>query len=320
MKQQIREERLKVPTVQGGHLFVRQIGPEKPAGVALLIHGLGNRGDLFLHDGHGLANFLSEMGFACLVPDLIGQGQSWPKRSRRMTHSLEDIITEDLPRLATEARRLSKGKPIFLIGQGFGGVLLASAYARIPAMRPAVAGMIHFGTRRSAKLGGIHHSATSAFIWRHLFPLLGQIKGEIPLRWLTSTMGSETLSLYHEYMALSEGEWKTQHNTEEDTPIFDYKQAAEQLEWPPSLYIARRNGGYTDHPTDVREFMREIGTHNARLLVLGKNGGNLRNYSPLSMLQHDDAWVDHFPVVLDWMMERVRQRTPEGKVRRLVSV
>ncbi|GGX75612.1 alpha/beta fold hydrolase [Saccharospirillum salsuginis] len=316
MKQQIHEERLKVPTVQGGHLFVRQLAPENPQGIVLLVHGLGNRGDLFLHEGHGLANFLSEMGFACLVPDLIGHGQSWPKRSRRMTHGIEDIVTEDLPRLATEARRLAKGKPVFLIGQGFGGVLLASAYTRIPAMRPDVAGMVHFGTRRSAKLGGVAHSPTLAVLRRRILPFIGQIKGEIPLNWLRQSLDAETITLYREYLDWSESDWVGRN----EDALFDYTTAAQSLDWPASLYFARRNGGYDDHPADVREFMREIGTHNARLMVLGKRDGNLRNYSPLSMLQHDDAWVDHFPVVLDWMTERVRQIEPEGKVRHLVSV
>lgn len=316
MKQQIHEERLKVPTVQGGHLFVRHLAPENPQGVVLLVHGLGNRGDLFLHEGHGLANFLSEMGFACLVPDLIGQGQSWPSRSRHMTHGLEDITTEDLPRLTAEARRLAKDKPVFLVGQGFGGVLIASAYARSPAMRPDVAGMIHFGARRSMRLGGIAHSATATFLWRRLMPFTGQLKGEVPLNWLRHSLDAETIMLYQQYLSWSDGDWV---GFDEDAP-FDFKRAAQSLEWPASLYIARRNGGFGDHPADVREFMREIGTHNARLLVLGKRDGNLRNYSPLSMLRHDDAWVDHFPVVLDWMNERVRLMAPEGKVRHLMSV
>ncbi len=140
------------------------------------------------------------------------------------------------------------------------------------------------------------------------------MKGEVPLHWLRHSLDAESLPLYRDFLRWSDGSW-----TSADGAL-DYSERANATEWPPSLYLARRNGGYIDHPSDTRAFMRELGSHNARLLLLAKGGGNLRNYSPLSMLQHDDAWVDHFPVILDWMAERVRQMTPEDKVRYLRSV
>lgn len=316
MKQTVHEERLKVPTAQGGQLFVRKLAPERAPAVVLMVHGLGNRGDLYLHEGHGLANYLSDLGFTCLIPDLIGQGQSWPRRSRRLDRGIEMIVNEDLPRLVTEARRIADGRPVFLVGEGMGGVLLASAYARVPAMHPSVAGMVHFGSRRSVRLGGVTHASTSRFLWHRLMPLLGAVRGEVPLHWWRKAMGAESIALYKDSLAWADGDWRELG----EEGRFDYAAAARQLDWPPSLYLARRNGGYGDHPADVREFMREIGTHNARLLVLGKREGNLRNYDPLSMLRHDDAWVDHFPVVLDWLNERLRHIAPKPRVRHLVSV
>ncbi|MFG1496677.1 alpha/beta fold hydrolase [Saccharospirillum sp. HFRX-1] len=316
MKQSVHEERLKVPTVGGGHLFVRQLAPEQSTAVVLMVHGLGNQGDVFLQDGHGLANYLSEMGYTCIVPDMIGQGQSWPHRSRQLNHGAGVMIREDLPRLAAEARRIANGKPVFLVGEGFGGVLLASAYARISAMRPQVAGMVHLGTRRSTRLGGVAHGGWDAFVWQRLLPLLGSLKGEVPLHWFRKSMNAESLQLFQDAKAWNDGDW---HGPGSDS--FDYAAAATQLDWPASLYLARRQGGYGDHLADVREFMRELGTHNGRLLVLGKRDGNLRNYGPLSMLQHDDAWVDHFPVILDWLNERLRQMDSDDKpARHLASV
>lgn len=316
MKQSVHEERLKVPTVGGGHLFVRKVAPDHAKAVVLLVHGLGNQGDIFLQDGHGLANYLSEMGYTCLVPDLIGQGQSWPHRSRQLSHGIDAMVREDLPRLAAETRRVADGKPVFLVGQGFGGVLLASAYARIPAMRPQVAGMVHFGSRRSARLGGVTHGGWETFVWRRLLPLLGKLKGEVPLHWFRQSMNAESTQLFADALAWNEGDWTGQGDAD-----YHYGNGAEQLDWPPSLYLARRKGGYGDHLADVREFMRELGTHNGRLLVLGKRDGNLRNYGPLSMLQHDDAWVDHFPVILDWLNERLRQNDPDdAATRHLASV
>lgn len=316
MKQSVHEERLKIPTVGGGHMFVRQLAPEKATAVVLMVHGLGNQGDVFLQDGHGLANYLSEMGYTCVVPDLIGQGQSWPHRSRQFNHGADLIIREDLPRLAAECRRIANGKPVFLIGQGFGGVLLASAYARSPAMRPQVAGLMHFGSRRSTRLGGVAHGGWDAFVWKRLFPVLGSLGGEVPLHWFRQAMNAESVQLFQDAQDWNDGDWRGP-----GPESFNYAAAAEQLDWPPSLYLARRHGGYADHLADVREFMRELGTHNGRLLVLGKRDGNLRNYSTLSMLQHDDAWVDHFPVILDWLNERLRQLDADDTpARHLASV
>lgn len=315
MKHGIKEYRLKVPTWQGGQLFVRQFLPEAPQALVVLLHGLGNKGDVFCHQGHGLAQFLADMGFHCLVPDLIGHGQSWPNLSRRLDHDANLIIREDLPRLMAEARRQADGLPIFLVGQGFGGVLLASSYAREPGVRPGVLGMIHLGTRRNASLGGVHHSTLSRLTTDALLPALGTLKGAVPMRWLGKGPEPEYLTLYRDYLRWSNGPWVAHDDTG-----FDYAAAAQHLDWPPSLYLARRNGGYTDHVADVREFMRELGTHNGRLWVLGKRDGNLRNYSAQSMLIHDDAWVDHFPVLLDWINERLRQLPKGVRVRHLVSV
>jgi len=175
--------------------------------------------------------------------------------------------------------------------------------------------MIHLGTRRNDSLGGVRHSPLGRFISRSLLPALGVVKGAVPMRWLGQGPEPEYLALYRDFLRWSDGPWVSDDETE-----FDYSNAARHLDWPPSLYLARRNGGYTDHVADVREFMRELGTHNGRLWVLGKRDGNVRNYSAQSLLIHDDARVDHFPVLLDWINERLMLLPKGVRVRHLVSV
>lgn len=297
MKRHLRKERHKVATVQGGQIFVQSIEPEQPKGVVLMVHGLGSSGQAFLGTDKGLAPYLAEMGYTCLVVDLIGHGQSWPLPSRNLKHGISTIINEDLPRLVAEARRLGKGRGLFLVGQGLGGTMLASAYARHASVRADVLGMVHFGARRAIR----HQNGVSAFCWRQIMPVLGALLGKVPLHWLRLAVEAENPSLYREWLSWSKGAW-----VDPQAPEIDFGEAAAALDWPASLYFARRKGGFADQLEDVREFIRDIGTHNARLLVLGRKEGNLRNYRFDQLTRHDDAWVDHFPLLLDWMNEHLQ--------------
>jgi hypothetical protein len=300
MNPTIREERLKVATVHGGQIFLRHLEQQETRASVLMLHGLGCSGDAFIKEGHGLANYLSEMGFSCYVPDMIGHGHSWPHLSRHLEHTVHDIIDADIPRIVDEIERNLNGKPLFLVGQGFGSVLLLAAYARNEKLQQLTQGFIHFNARRSTTISGVSHSAVSRAFWRKLMPLLGALRGDVPLQWTPQSSQPEHLAWYNTCLNWCEGDWK------DEVDEFNYAAALRDLSLPPSLYFATRSHGYHAHTADVREFMRELGTHNGRMLILAKGDGNLRNYNSQTMLQHDDAWVDHFPVVLDWLNERIR--------------
>lgn len=301
MNPTIREERLKIPTVHGGQIFLRQLGQLKTKAAVLMVHGLGTDGDAFIKEGHGLANYLSELGFSCFIPDLVGHGQSWPHIGRHLEHTVHDIIAEDVIRVISEIERQLKGKPLFLVGQGFGSVLLMSAFARHEKLQHLVQGCVHFNARRSVTISGVAHSGVSKLIRDKVMPMLGSVRGDVPMQWLPEATQPELLSWYKTFLEWSRGEWK------DPVDGFNYGSTLRTLALPPALYFAARSHGYSSHTGDVREFMRELGTHNARMMVLAKRDGNLRNYNSMTMIQHDDAWVDHFPVVLDWLNERIRQ-------------
>jgi pimeloyl-ACP methyl ester carboxylesterase len=299
MNPTIREERLKIPTIQGGQIFLRQLSQQNFRAVVVMLHGLGCNGDAFIREGHGLANYLSEMGFACYVPDMIAHGQSWPHKSRYLEHSIHDVIVQDIPRIIDEVERTLKGRPLFLAGQGFGSVLLLSAFARNLRMQKLTQGFIHFNARRSITISGAVHSGPSRQLWRSLLPFLGSLRGEVPMNWTLQATESEPLPWYQTSLQWGDGEWI------DTVDQFHYGAKLRELALPPSLYFATRSRGFNDHLADIREFMRELGTHNGRMMILAKRDGNLHDYNGLSMLQHDDARVDHFPVVLDWLQERI---------------
>mgnify|MGYP000672245523 CR=1 FL=1 len=301
MNPTIREERLKVATVLGGQIFLRHLAQKETHAAVLMLHGFGANGDAFIKEGDGLANYLSEMGFSCYVPDMIAHGHSWPHMSRHLEHSVHDIITKDLDKILEEIERKLNGKPLFLVGQGFGSVLLMSGYARSERLQQLTEGFIHFNARRSTVISGVTHSSLSRLFWRKLMPLMASLRGDVPMHWTGQGNQPELLSWYKTGLAWNEGDWVDSKDQ------FNYGAALRELSLPPSLYFASRSQSYQNHTADMREFMRELGTHNGRLMILAKGDGNLRNYNSMTMLQHDDAWVDHFPVVLDWLNERIRQ-------------
>ncbi|MDX1342632.1 MAG: alpha/beta fold hydrolase [Reinekea sp.] len=304
MNPTIREERLKVATVHGGQIFLRRLEQQQTHAAVLMLHGLGANGDAFIKEGHGLANYLSEMGFSCFVPDMVGHGHSWPHMSRHLEHSVHDVINKDIPKIIEEIERDLNGKPLFLVGQGFGSVILMSAYAKSERLQALTDGFIHFNARRSVTISGVSHSLGSRLLWRKMLPFIASIRGDVPVHWTGHGNQPELLTWYNTSLSWSEGDWVDPQDA------FNYGAALRDLSLPPSLYFANRSQDYLTHTADVREFMRELGTHNGRLMILAKGDGNLRNYNSMTMLQHDDAWVDHFPVVLDWLNERVRQSNP----------
>ncbi len=296
----IREERLKVPTVKGGQLFLRHMERQDSTAVVLLLHDLGCDGGVFVKEGAGLANYLCEMGYACFIPDLVGHGQSWPHISRHLEHNVHDIILEDILRLVEEVERHLKGRPLFLVGHGFGSVLLLSSFSRHEKIRQLTSGFIHFNARRSTVISGVAHSYFGRLFWRKLLPLIARFRGDVPLQWFADKSQPEMISWYKTYIEWAESDWV------DDVDQFNYGSQLREENIPPSLYFSAKNKGYLSSTSDVREFMRELGTHNGRLLVLAKHVGNLRNYNALTMIQHDDAWVDHFPLLLDWLNERCK--------------
>jgi hypothetical protein len=215
---------------------------------------------------------------------------------------VHDIVVSDIPKIIDEIERKLDGKPLFLVGQGFGSVLLLSSFAKSEKLQSLTHGFIHFNARRSATISGVKHNALSRGFWRKFLPFMGSIRGDVPLHWTSHGSQPELLNWYNTSLDWSEGEWV------DAVDKFNYGSALRDLSLPPSLYFATRSHQYHAHTADVREFMREVGTHNGRMLILAQGDGNLRNYNSMTMLQHDDAWVDHFPVVLDWLNERIRQQ------------
>lgn len=300
---EITEESIMVPLPNGHQLHVRRLCGGSNAVPVLMLHGLLEDGTVFYSRAkRGLAYRVASQGYDVYIPDLRGKGRSWPHLTDILQYRIVDAVTMDIPRLL-EAISLHCGRsPQFWVAHGWGGVLLTSFLARYPQYRSATAGLVYFGTRRVATVSNLHRRVLVDALWGWVAGLVSRIKGFIPGGLLRMGASDEFSSMRKENLAWMEGgAWI------DPSDQFNYGSAlSEGLEYPPSLYIASKSDISYGNPRDVGAFMREIGSHNGRLIVLDKEGGSQQSYRHTTMLTHPDAENDHFPLVLSWMEEMMR--------------
>jgi len=122
-------------------IFYRRLETSQPPkALVILVHGMGEHGGRYKH----VAEYLAELGFECVVPDLRGFGHSGGARTtiRHFSDYLEDLRT-----LYNFLLRTKKGPPFFILGHSFGGLIASSfsAFSRPDRMRGLVLSSPIFG-------------------------------------------------------------------------------------------------------------------------------------------------------------------------------
>lgn len=114
-------------TRDGLNLFFRRDIPRRPKGIAVLLHALAE------HSGRleALTRSLNASGYGVYRFDCRGHGRSDGPRGD--VHSFHDYVL-DAEMVVEHARRTFPGKPLFLIGQGLGGLVAASYAAEHPGV------------------------------------------------------------------------------------------------------------------------------------------------------------------------------------------
>lgn len=305
------ETSLMVPLPGGQQLHLRRLTDNADAPAVLLLHGLLEDGTIFYsRDGRGLAHYLAEQGFDTYIPDLRGKGRSWPPVSGWATYRVGDAVNQDIPAILNTIQSIKGASPVFWITHAWGGVLASSFLARYPEFCSSLNGLINFGSHRVAV-----HRSLSRYIWLDglwgwLAALVARFKGFMPGRGLK--IGSE-----NEFLGIQQdsSNWFRGEDWIDPVDHFDYGEALSKgLSFPPALYFAPSADLARCSAADVKGFMREIGHHNGRLVVLGQNLGNRHNYSQITMLTHPDAVHDHFPFMVNWMLEmnKLREEARSG--------
>jgi predicted alpha/beta hydrolase len=117
-------------------LTIDVLTPNNPIGVVVAGHAMMvNRKTLDRPRGSGLASKLAEAGFAVIVPDLRGRGDSGPSASKGGRWTYDDLVEHDAPALLQFARKKFPGLKVSLLGHSLFGHV-SSAFAGISAQPP----------------------------------------------------------------------------------------------------------------------------------------------------------------------------------------
>lgn len=288
-----------LPTTEQIHMTRFYRDKKRLGAPVFMLHStLQDSSTFYSDDGAGLACYLARRGYDVFVADLRGKGKSWPRINRRSSFGCHQTITEDIPALVKKIIVKRGRVPQIWIGHGWGSVLMCSYYARFGDTLCPVGRMVHFGARRRIRSFNAAKKFLINFLWLKLSGLLVRINGYMPARWMRLGSSDESQGNYSDYLS-----WSLQSDWNDCEDGFSYGGAIRERQLPPSFYFASEGDHAYGDPEDVREFVKELGPHDGRMMVLSRRGGNLRDYSHLEMVLHKDCEEDHFPLLLDWLEE-----------------
>lgn len=233
----------------------------------------------------GLAPFLAALGYDVYLLELRGRGKSWPAVTKASDWSFEENIAEDIPAHLQTIAKLRPDEPQFWLGQGIGSLLLHCAYERRPPASPPLLGMVHFAASRGVLLDSRRKTSASRQWW----------------------LAAQTMKLFRGYVGVPFSDPPRRETCQSLAELRQWQREAmpeQSLNLPPSLYIASENSLLWGNPNDTRRWIHTLGPHNARLVAVGKRGGNLRNYNHRELLQHANACDDHFLQLQAWLEEQ----------------
>lgn len=288
-----------VPSTCQIHLKRFICDKEQPGTPVFMLHSNLDDGSIFYGGKHGgLARYLARQGYDVYVADLRGKGKSWPTVNGRSDFGYHQSITEDIPALLKRIIGKRGQVPQIWVSHGWGGVLLTAFYARFGDSLCRVAKMVHFGVRRQSLATNARKRFLIEIMWKRVSRLLVWINGYMPAKLLRLGRANESKGNYRDFIQWSDsGKWCDSEDG------FCYGEAIQRQQLPPSYYFACKGDKAYGHPDDVRGFIKELGPHDGRMMVLSRRGGNLRDYNHIDMLRHSDCERDHFPLLLNWLQK-----------------
>jgi hypothetical protein len=137
-------------------------------------------------------------------------------------------------------------------------------------------------------------------MWHFLAPRLTAKTGFLEAKRLKFGSDDETIKSHQQGMVWT----KTGHWVDSDDG-FDYAKACEQVNWPPTWFIAAIKDKALGHPADIKRFMAEAHYQEAKYTLLAKKHGFERDYDHINMLTEKVAVSDHFEQIAQWMKSPV---------------
>jgi hypothetical protein len=255
----------------------------------------------------GLAPMLASEGYDVFMLDLRGKGRSWPSHNAGHTWGLHQAIMEDISLHLSAVARLRPGCPQIWLGKGLGSVLLTCAYARLDVLPATVLGMVHLAPGRRTVLNSLRKSLRD-MTWRGLQLGSAALRGRVE----SATLGPapEGLRLAREWR-----NWRMNPQWRDPADGFNFRLALANKTLPPSLYLCPRQNHAPGDLADCRQWLEELGAHDAIVLPIDKRSGNRHNYTGRELLTHSAAIGDHLQNLHHWLAHITHaSSTPEKKL------
>ena len=298
-KTEFKKESMMLPVASGSQVHLRRIYCSSSGTPIFMVPGIAEDGHIFYSNkGEGLAYLLADVGYDVYVTDLRGRGRSWPHINKFSEFGQHETITEDIPACIRAIKKKRGDVPQIWISHSWGGVLLLSYLARYGYAETQVKGLVHFGPRRQLLADNLQRKLLIDFLWRKLAAKLVALRGYFPAKSLSFGSSDESARSYRDY-----SQWMFEAPWVDSTDQFDYGAAIKALSLPRSIYFASKTDAVFGNLNDIRHFLMELGSHDGRLIVLGRECGNSQDYGHVDMLLHPNATTDHFQTLLDWLVE-----------------
>lgn len=279
-----------------------------------MLHGEAECGRVYYDsEGQGLAWYLANNGYEVFVADLGGRGRSLVPDNTMSALTVDDIIVEAVPRFLQAATKNSIYQsaeekftgPDIWIGHGFGCATLAAAWARMsPSLRSATQMIFFSGRRRFTATQRL----CKLFVNLFCHPLTGKLvdwKTFFPAVRLGLGSADENASWYRTYINwMHSKRWLGADG-------FDYIDALKHNPLPSTMYMSAQADTVFSNTQDIRNFIAELGQHDARLVVVDNIAGSKRRYNHLAMLLDPAAEKDIFAPIGGWLVEHVAMRVSD---------
>lgn len=295
----IQFQRLAIPVAQQefAHLIRVYQANSLQGRPVFMLHGLMDNASCFYdsEEQTGLAYLLAKQGYDVYLGELRGRHLS-SNLLKNADFDVDTAIKQDLPALIQTMQEVALPEKQIWIGQGFGSLALASYLARYPQQLARVLTLVHFSPFRVSQPVGALKNFWVNWLHKRGVNRLAQNLGYVPALKLKLGRSNESLSFYQQALSWLDGPWEGKDG-------FDYTAQIADLDWPPSLYFASLHNKWRGSEHDARAFMFDFGSHNARLIKLGRKVGNQHNYKRSQLCLHPKVEQDYFPLLIDWLEE-----------------
>ncbi|MDX5435792.1 MAG: alpha/beta hydrolase, partial [Pontibacter sp.] len=253
-QQTVRQESIFIPVNATDKLHLRRISQHRNGPPVFLVHGSIETGRIFYsRSGKGFAPWLAKQGYDVFVADLRGRGESKPAISGRSRFGLNHTLREDFPAFINKIKELKGDVPQYWGAHSWGGVLMLAYLAR-PVAPVQVQAMTFFGSKRRISIRSLKKFFMVDVMWNWVGKTTAAATGALYARQLKMGSDSETRHTHLQTHA-----WVVQRRWLDWHDKFDYAQALQAQQLPPTLYLTGAKDDVLGHPVDVEKLMLETG-------------------------------------------------------------